>query len=375
MGKKGSRRKIIRYARWTSKVAFLLLFVAPITYFASAPPLPVYSVTFGRLGEPLLMVPYGQSVCSIETYAYAQIGPGAWLICPMGGILTLVTGFVDVTHFLAAVLALLLFLLPVLLLGNVFCGWVCPLGTIIDSFDIAVAKFARDLDAKRQERFQRSKEKEAAKNAPKKGVAACPTCPFPRFLNNRFGSSTANGIVLISVVGSAVLRFPIFCVVCPIGVVTRGMFHLKAWTTITGKMMPVIMELSIIPIVAVLLSMKEKRFFCRKLCPVGMTLNLVGSVSPLFKPSVQANRCVMKQCPQTCQDFHFDYCSACRVADGKACERVCPQGINILDGGSFARCIKCFECYVECEEGALQIEAVGTSEAYASLKRLLKKKN
>jgi ferredoxin-type protein NapH len=315
------------------------------------------------------VIPYGQSVCSIETYAYAQIGPGAWLICPVGGLQTLVTGFVDVTHFLSTVLALLLFLLPIFVLGNVFCGWACPLGTVIDSFDMAIARFARGVDSKRQERLARSKNKNSGQ------PASCPACPLTRVLRTKYGSATASGIVLASLAGSAALRFPVFCSVCPIGVATRGMFHLKAWTTLTGKMMPIILELSVIPVVAVLLSLREKRYFCRKLCPVGATLNLAGSVSPLLKPAVQSDRCVMRECPKTCEDYHLDYCSACRVADAKACERVCPQAISLVDGGSLARCTKCFECFIECEKDAVQFKVVGVSEAYAWLKRIWKKRN
>ena len=99
------------------------------------------------------------------TYAYGQIGPGAWLLDPFGGLQVLVTGQVDLLHLLPTVMALVLFLVPIFLLGNVFCGWVCPLGTIIDGFDRVVATFLRGVEAKREERLRRSKEKEAAKKA------------------------------------------------------------------------------------------------------------------------------------------------------------------------------------------------------------------
>jgi ferredoxin len=130
------------------------------------------------------------------------------------------------------------------------------------------------------------------------------------------------------VVGSAVFRFPVFCAVCPIGVATRGMFHLKAWTSLTGQMMPILLELYLLPVVAVLLSLREKRFFCRKICPVGAVLNVAGSISPFLKPKIQAEECIMKGCPKTCEDYHLGYCGTCRQLDAKACERVCPQGIN-----------------------------------------------
>jgi polyferredoxin len=152
------------------------------------------------------------------------------------------------------------------------------------------------------------------------------------------------------------------------------MFNLKAWTSLTGKMMPIILELWAIPVIAVLASLREKRYWCRKICPVGATLNIAGSVSPFLKPTVKAERCIMKGCPKTCEDYHLDYCGACRQVDAKNCEKVCPQGINIVDGGSLARCTKCFECYIECEKGAVQVECVGKSEAYVALKQFLNRK-
>ncbi len=370
--KKFNRKKTIRYARWAVKAAFLLFFVSPLIYLAGAPDHYVYSFG-GGLSQPLLGLPYGQSPCAIWTYAYAQIGPGAWLIDPFGGLQTLATGQVEAAFLLPTVAALLLFLLPIFLLGNVFCGWICPLGTVIDGFDRTVARFLRGVDAKREERLKRGKEKEAAKKA-SLTASACPACPVSRLISNRFGGKVANGVMLSSLTASAVFRFPVFCAVCPIGVTTRGMFQLKAWTFISGTMMPIILELFAIPLVAVLVSLREKRYWCRKICPVGACLNVAGSFSPMLKPKVHADRCVMEECPETCEDYHLDYCGACRLADNKKCERVCPQGINLLDGDSLAKCTKCMECYIECDRDAVAVEVMGKSEALSALRGFFKRK-
>jgi polyferredoxin len=352
----------------------LIFFVSTFIYLVGAPDHYVYSV-FGGLNQPLIGLPYGQSVCTVWTYAYGQVGPFAWLICPLGGLQTLVTGQVGLSFLVPTIVALLLFLLPIFLLGNFFCGWICPLGSVIDGFDKAVTRFLRGVDAKREERIERSKRKEAAQKASALNSVACPACPVTRLVRNRFGGKVANGILFSSLAASAVFRFPVFCAVCPIGITTRGMFQLKAWTYITGTMMPIILELFAIPVVAVLVSLREKRYWCRKICPVGATLNVAGSFSPLIKPTVKADRCVMKACPKTCEDYHLDYCGACRLADNKKCERVCPQGINLLDGGSLARCTKCMECYVECDKGAVAVELVGKSEALSALRGFFKRRS
>ncbi len=369
-----NRKRLLRYTRWAVKLAFSFFFVSPFIYLVGAPDHYIYSLVGGGLSKSLFALPYGQSPCAVWTYAYAQIGPGAWLIDPFGGLQVLATGQVTLFYLLPTILAILLFLIPIFLLGNFFCGWICPLGTIIDSFDRAVVTFLRGVEAKRQERMRRSREKEAAKKSNSLKAPVCPACPVTRVLGNRFGSAAANGVLLTSLAGSAIFRFPVFCAVCPIGITTRGMFQLKAWTFLTGTMMPIILELFAIPIAAVLASLREKRYWCRKICPVGVTLNAAGSFSPFLKPRVQADHCVMKKCPKSCEDYHLDYCAACRLADAEKCERVCPQGINLLSEGSLARCTKCMECYIECDKGAITVEKVGKSEGLLVLKSFFKRK-
>jgi ferredoxin-type protein NapH len=363
--KKRTRRKTLRYFRWSVKAAFLLIFTLPITYFLVAPPLPVYSLVYGGLNQPpLLTLPYGESVCSLLLVSYDYVGPGAWIVCPVGGLQTLLTGKVTTQLLLPTLVALVLFLIPIFLLGNVFCGWVCPLGTIIDAFDKGVERFMPKVNIKREERTERNKKKKKAEPS-----FVCPTCPFGKLLANK-NATVANGFLVSALVGSAVLRFPVFCSICPIGISTKGMFHLKALTSVTGRMMPIIVELWAIPVIAILASLREKRYWCRKICPVGATLNLAGSFSPLIKPTVKTDKCIMKGCPETCEDYHLDYCGVCRQVDQNRCERVCPQGIDLLDKGSLAKCTKCLECYIQCDHDAIEIKLFGTPDAASWLRRL-----
>jgi len=134
--KRSARRKTIRYFRWAVKAAFLLIFTLPFAYFVTAPSLPVYSLFYRGLDQtPLVTLPYGQSVCSLFLVSFDTVGPGAWLICPVGGVQVLLTGKVTTLLLLPTIMALILFLIPIFVLGNVFCGWLCPLGTLIDGFD------------------------------------------------------------------------------------------------------------------------------------------------------------------------------------------------------------------------------------------------
>ena len=362
--------------------------MVPVAYLLSAPTAePVYSLFFGGLNNPLFTLPLGQSPDSVWLFYYGYVGPGAWLLCPVGGLQTLLSGRVDIILLLPTIFAILVFLIPIFVLGNVFCSWVCPLGTIIDGFDKGVERFMPRVNAKREERRQRNKEKKKARQNPQlsnsqlSGTSLlCPACPAGRVLN-KINIGVANGVLVSALVGSAIFGFPVFCTLCPIGISTRGFLHLKSifylktvLVGFTGTLFYIIVELWAIPAVAILASLREKRYWCRKICPVGATLNIAGSLSPFIKPTVKADKCIMNACPKDCQDYKLDYCRVCRQADQKQCEKVCPADINLCDGESLARCTKCLECYITCEKKAVEIKPFGKPDAFVTAKRFFKNK-
>jgi polyferredoxin len=131
-------------------------------------------------------------------------------------------------------------------------------------------------------------------------------------------------------------------------------------------MMPIILELTIIPLIAVLISLREKRFWCRKICPVGATLNLAGSISPFIKPDVKTEKCLAKGCQITSDYQHQVSCNRC--------ESACPQGISLGKDESLIRCTKCLECYIVCEKKAVTIKPVSTPQAVSWLKQTFRRK-
>jgi ferredoxin-type protein NapH len=368
--KKGRGKKAIRYFRWSVKTAFLLVFMIPVAYLLGAPTAPVYSLLFGGLDNSILMLPLGQSPCVIWLASWGQIH-GTRIVDPIWGLQNLLAGQVAIPDLLPAIGAMLLFIISILVLGNMFCGWVCPVGTIIDSFDRLVTKFLPKVDSKRVERAMRNKEMRAKRQSQSSNII-CPSCPIGR-LAGRYGV-VANGVIVSSFVGSAAFGFPVFCTICPIGISTRGVSHLSSVTSITGKFLPIILELWAIPVVAVLTSLRERRFWCKKICPVGALLNLTGAFNPFFKPVVNADKCRLKGCPKDCEDYRLDYCFMCRQMDQKECEKVCPVDINLTDKESLSRCTKCFECYIACDRDAIEIKLSGMPDAIPALSRLFKRK-
>jgi len=319
-------RKSLRYLRWASKAAFLLLYIVPVAYLVGVPWRPVYSLLFGiQVGKPYLIVPITQSVCiTWTTYSMTDINPGAWLACPLGAVETLLTGLVDELRVVPTIIAALVFIIPIVLLGNVFCSWACPLGTIVDSFDKAIEKFSPKIEAKRNKRSIQSRQ---SKNNKLGGHLLCPACPVSKVISNRNGV-LAYGILGSAVVGSIALRINVFCSVCPIGIISRGIMHLKSlsiWlptARVTGQFLAIVPELAAIPVAAVLASIRERRFWCKKLCPLGALLNGVGALNPFIKPKVKEEKCIRRGCPDECKEYQMDYCIICRYEDDRKCDKV-----------------------------------------------------
>ena len=359
-GKTQGKRKYIRYLRWASKIAFLILFLIPIAYVPSSefwqtPYTPVSSVFLGPT-KPFFYLPLVESPCSIWLSGWSNPVPGSWLVEPLGAIQALLTGKVAELLLIPTLVGLFLVVALLIVLGVAFCSWACPIGTIVDSFDMAVAKFLPRIEAKRALTRARSIEIRDSKNN-----ILCKSCPVSKAIGK---GALANGLLIGSFVAAPLTGFNAFCTVCPIGISTRSLFHLKSTTYLTKFVNPFFIELLIIPILAVFLSLRERRFFCNKLCPVGALFGGISSVNPFIKPKVNSGKCVMKGCPEKCEDQSIDYCGTCRIEDDRKCEKVCPANINLVDGGSLHRCSKCFECYLACEHGAIEMHAAGKPDVF-----------
>jgi ferredoxin-type protein NapH len=132
-------------------------------------------------------------------------------------------------------------------------------------------------------------------------------------------------ILASALAGSALFRSPVWCSLCPIGALCRG--------AIAGAELSIGAELLTVPAVGAM-SLGEKRFWCRYLCPVGAFLTIVSKLNPFLKPGAR-------------HDASHCNCNACTT--------LCPEGIRICQDRSLARCTKCFDCYAKCPLGIVRI--------------------
>ena len=146
-----------------------------------------------------------------------------------------------------------------------------------------------------------------------------------------------------------VFGFPVFCLVCPIGltfatvllVMRLFAFGDATWTVVA---FPVIIALEI------LLLPK----WCQRFCPLGALLSLFSGLNRTFRPQVDAEKCL-------------------REGRGKACnlcEQACPEGINLHDVAAgettLNDCSKCRACADVCPERAITFPLLPKKQAQAT---------
>ena len=229
--------------------------------------------------------------------SFAESGGGiSWLseaslhaICPFGGVETLynlltVGTYIQKVHVSALILFGLVAFLAIVL-GPVFCGWICPLGTIQEW----VSKFGKKIFKKKYNQFIPSKI-----DKPLRGLRV---------------------LILIWVLYvtamSGTLMFqnadPFY-----------ALFNF--WT---GEVAPMAIGVLVATLVGALF---VNRPWCKYLCPYGAVLGFFNKIK-LIKPSRESSSCI-----------------AC-----KKCDQSCPMNIEVSTAKSVRdlSCISCYECTSE----------------------------
>lgn len=261
----------IRTIRWISQLAFLALFTLVVT----------------------------GTVCTVA------LGRGIAVSEPLGLAQALLAGITSGQPFSVMAGTLLtgvgIFVILVFLLGRAFCAWACPVGTMVDLVDETLQRL----------RFKPFFIRQPRKDSSSDGLV--------RNGMNKYA------VIASGLAASTLFKFPVWCVFCPIGTLCRG--------AISGTELSIGAEILALPAVGAM-SLGEKRFWCRYLCPVGGTLTLLSRLNPFIKPRIR-------------EDARRRDCGACKV--------ICPEGIDVCSEKSFARCTKCFDCYAKCPYGSVRI--------------------
>jgi len=221
-----------------------------------------------------------------------------------------------------------LFLFLIILLGRVFCAWVCPTALLQQLFG-------------GKEGLKSRREKREGKVHTAAQPSGSPSSRFNRPLEASPKGKTWASYSHYAVLGGTLLSsflfgFPVFCAVCPIGLAFGTLFAVNRLffakqPSLELLLFPALLGLEVFAL----------KSWCRSICPLGALLSIVSSVNRLFRPTVKEDRCLRSQ------DVR------CR-----ACEEACPEGIDLLNegaGSSMKDCTKCLECYEKCPAKAIRL--------------------
>lgn len=252
------------------------------------------------------------TLCSVGYDAIAYI-------CPLGALETIFGSWAFVPRVLICLAAVVI---VALVFGKAFCSWVCPVAPLSD---LLRGKKAREKDeCERTQAAHRVLERWSDTNA----AQAEKHKPFRSRVDGR------HVVLAGSLASAAMCGFPVFCLVCPIGLTFASAIALYR---LIGFNEPAI-EVLVFPALLVL-ELTVFRKWCHRFCPVGALLSLLSRGNRTFKPHVDASMCA-RHAGSSCA----------------ACAQACPEHIDPcadLGDRSLAECTRCGACVNTCPAKAL----------------------
>ena len=274
------------------------------------------------------------------------------LICPLGAIEVMLA---EKTFIPQAFFGLAAVFLICTIFGRIFCGWVCPV-------PLLKRLFGQRNEVRIDE--QKTREKPGAPHEEKaeEGAAVPLACAQSSPVNcameaepglsasasvrkaqaeteNSSRSSGARNAGPLAVLAgalasSAVFGFPVFCLICPVGLTFALLIALWRLFEVNDLSWSIAIFAGFL-----FLEIFVLRRWCGNFCPLGALMTLLSRFNRTLRPTVS------RACLRESKGLN------CRV-----CATACPEGIRLTEpdgGSSHAHCTKCRRCAESCPEGAI----------------------
>lgn len=265
-------------------------------------------------------------------------------ICPLGALETMLAAKLLIPQ---ALVFVLLVAIAVALLGKFFCSWVCPVPSVrsvleafgrkspsirsakehkADGSEVTSLRVVRPLSRREQKALASSCSTCASSSEGcATGCASHGACEPRAHLDSR------HLILGGSLLSAAIFGFPVFCLVCPIGLTFATIIvfvQLFGLQTLSWGLL-------VFPLVLVL-ELTVLRKWCSRFCPMGALVSLLSLPNRFFRPKVDMTKCLRG-----------------KGVDCRICADVCAEGLDPHSKEGMHDCSKCRDCAVNCPAGAI----------------------
>lgn len=301
------------------------------------------------------------SYCSFGVDAIAAI-------CPLGSLEALFGSWAVAPR---ALIVLAVVVVLGVVFGKAFCSWACPVPPL-DRFLRTKKSRRKDVDERHQaaaeslERWHACSScgacsshcasADGAQAADGENALACAkdAAVAPKEKDGqetdvekalagkrRFRLDSRHLVLAGSLVSAAACGFPVFCLVCPIGLTIASVIALYRFVGFNELTLSLVVFPAVIVLELVVL-----RKWCHRFCPVGALLSLISSFgSKMTRPRVDHDRCLRAE---------SEPCTACAS--------VCPEHIDpVADLGRrpLSECTRCGRCADACPHDAISFTKRG----------------
>lgn len=287
-------------------------------------------------------------------------------ICPLGNLEAMLA---SKTFLPRALVGFAVFLVVAALLGRFFCGWLCPVPWVEKALsklrapgrrfglglkEYPVASETPRTSACTTTNASSNTASESGKNAPRScpsgascASSSCKDCALASRVKEKADQATEKTPYWIlggALASSTVFGFPVFCLICPVGLtfaLTVALWRLFEFNETNWAILWfagfLVLELLVL------------RRWCSRFCPLGALWTLASRLNRFFRPKAREDLCTRMT--------HGVPCTICRD--------VCPEGIDPAsvanDPMLLARCTKCGACAAACPTGAVHFPFLADS--------------
>ena len=274
----------------------------------------------------VILATLGSFVAHVGFGSYSSFGfAGLSYACPVG----ILEGMLGAKSFdWTGLFCLAVVVVVALVAGKAFCSWICPTPWVRRIFGTGGSTKKKLSGATRASSCGYTCGNRI------ETCAACGKKPLEAIGGERDGRliDGRHGVLAAALLSSFAFGFPVFCLVCPIGLVFATMLavgyafsqHIFVWDMVV---FPLILALELVVF----------KSWCFKICPVSAFLSLLSRRRRFVRPRVDESACLRAN-----------------GIDCHACVDLCPENVDphSLD---IPECTQCGLCADACPEKAIRL--------------------